>query len=300
MATEARNLLLSRRNLLKAGAAAAVVGVVSLPRSASTLLSGTARASTGVWNHDPASPIGPPHWGEIGFPICGQGTSQSPVDIRTDTVAAYRGGPLLLRYESSELVVENTGHVVEVPIPAGVNDTLQIGGDHYGLVQYHFHAPSEHAVDGRRADVEAHFVHMNADGATAVVGVFYRCGADPNPVLDRILLAAPDTVGEEGHAGDASPAELLQHIRGVNATRGGPTRVNSFYSYGGSLTTPGCTEDVRWSVLADGGNVSNAAVAHLHQVIARFPDYDGYPNNNRPLQPLNGRVVRLRRGGMHD
>jgi carbonic anhydrase len=300
MATEARNLLLSRRSLLKAGAAAAVVGVVSLPRSASSLWSGTARASTGVWNHDPASPIGPPRWGEIGFPICGQGTSQSPVDIRTDRVAAYRGGPLLLRYESSELVVENTGHVVEVPIPAGGSDTLQIGADRYALVQYHFHAPSEHAVDGRRADVEAHFVHMNADGATAVVGVFYRCGPDPNPVLDRILLAAPDTVGEEGHAGDASPAELLQRIKGVTATGGGPTRVNSFHSYSGSLTTPGCTEDVRWSVLADGGQVSNAAVAHLHHVIARFPDYDGFPNNNRPLQPLHGRVVRLRRGGRHD
>jgi carbonic anhydrase len=81
---------------------------------------------------------------------------QSPVDIRTDQVAAYRGAPLLLRYESSELAVENTGHVVEVPIPDDVHDTLQIGGDRYALVQYHFHAPSEHAVNGRRAAVEAH------------------------------------------------------------------------------------------------------------------------------------------------
>ena len=222
------------------------------------------------------------------------------MDIRTDQVAAYRGAPMLLRYESSELAVENTGHVVEVPIPADAQDTLQIGGDRYELVQYHFHAPSEHAVNGRRADVEAHFVHMNAQGATAVVGVFYRRGPDPNAVLDKILLSAPDTAGEEAHAGEASPAELFQHIRGVSAMRGGPTRVNSFYTYDGSLTTPGCTEDVRWSVLADGGQVSNAAVAHLHHVIAQFPDYDGYRNNNRPVQPLNGRVIRLRRGGTHD
>ena len=72
-----------------------------------------------------------------------------------------------------------TGHVVEVPIPADVHDSLQIGGDRYGLVQYHFHAPSEHAVNGRRAAVEAHFVHTNAQGATAVVGVFYRRGPTP-------------------------------------------------------------------------------------------------------------------------
>jgi carbonic anhydrase len=284
---------LSRRQFLKlTGATAAVIGVSSLPGPAST------QAATDVWNHDPASPIGPNHWADIGFPTCGQGMRQSPVNITTDRVAAYRGAPLLLRYESSELAVENTGHVVEVPIPAGVHDTPQVSGDRYALVQYHFHAPSEHAVDGRRADVEAHFVHMNAQGATAVVGIFFRLGPEPNALLDRILLSAPATAGEEVHAGEASPAELFHHIRGVRATRRGPVRVNSFYNYDGSLTTPGCTEDVRWFLAADGGHVSRAAVTRLHRVIARFPNYNGYPNNNRPLQPLNGRVIRLRRG--HD
>ena len=300
MATEDPKALLTRRDLLKTGAAAAAIAVVSLRRPGSTQASGPAQAPAGAWNHDPASPIGPRHWADIGFPICGQGMSQSPVDIRTDQVAAYHGAPLLLRYESSELAVENTGHVVEVPIPADVQDTLQIGGDRYGLVQYHFHAQSEHAVDGRRAAVEAHFVHTNAQGATAVVGVFYRRGPHPNPVLDRILLSAPEVAGEEAHAGEASPAALFRHIRGVSALRGGPVCVNSFYAYDGSLTTPGCTEGVRWSVLADGGQVSRAAVARLHRVIGRFPNYDGYRNNNRPLQPLNGRVIRLRHAGDHD
>jgi carbonic anhydrase len=57
---------------------------------------------------------------------------------------------------------------------------------------------------------------------------------------------------------------------------------------------------VRWSVLADGGQVSKAAVGRLHRVIGRFPNYDGYRNNNRPVQPLNGRVIRVRHGGDHD
>jgi carbonic anhydrase len=300
MATEQPKALLTRRDLLKTGAAAAVLAAVSLRRPGSTLASGTAQAApAGAWNHDPTSPIGPRHWAEIGFPTCGQGMRQSPVDIRTELVAAYRGAPLVLRYESSELVVENTGHVVEVPIPADVQDTLQIGGDRYGLVQYHFHAPSEHAVNGRRAAVEAHFVHTNAQGATAVVGVFYHRGSHPNPVLDRILLSAPETAGEEAHAGEASPAALLRHIKGVSAMPRGPVCVNSFYAYAGSLTTPGCTEDVRWSVLAHGGHVSEGAVARLHRVIGQFPNYNGYRNNNRPTQPLNGRVIRLRHGGNH-
>ena len=300
MASEQPKVLLTRRDLLKTGAVAAVLAAAALRRPGSTALADTAPAPAGAWNHDPASPIGPLHWGEIGFPTCGQGMRQSPVDIRTDRLAASRGAPLLLRYESSELVVENTGHVVEVPIPTGVQDTLQLGGDRYELVQYHFHAPSEHAVNGRRAAVEAHFVHTNAHGATAVVGVFYRRGPHPNAVLDSILLSAPETAGEESHAGEASPAALFQHLRGVSARRGGPVRVKSFYAYDGSLTTPGCTEDVRWSVLADGGHVSAPAVARLHRVIARFPNYDGYRNNNRPVQPLNGRVIRFRHGREHD
>jgi carbonic anhydrase len=125
-----------------------------------------------------------------------------------------------------ELAVENTGHVVEVPIPDDVHDTLQIGGDRYALVQYHFHAPSEHAVNGRRAAVEAHSVHMNAQmnaqGATAVVGVFYRRGPDPNAVLDRILLSAPDTVGEEVHAGEASEGGAVPAPQGGQRDARGP------------------------------------------------------------------------------
>jgi carbonic anhydrase len=148
---------------------------------------------------------------------------------------------------------------VEVPIPAGVHDTLQVGGDHYEFEQYHFHAPAEHAVDGRQADVEAHFVHTNAQGATVVVGVFFRRGPEPNALLDRILLAAPATAGEEVHLGEASPAELFHYLRGTRARRVCRVQVNSFYAYDGSLTTPGCTEDVRWFLLADGGHVSRAA-----------------------------------------
>jgi carbonic anhydrase len=285
---------LTRRNLFRttgAAATALALGLVGEPAQSRGI--GQA-APPAVWNHDPTSPIGPPRWGEIGFPTCGQGLRQSPVSISTSAVTASGGPPLLLRYTSTELTVENTGHVVEVPIPLDVEDTLQIGGDRYQLTQYHFHAPSEHAINGVHADVEAHFVHTNALGATAVVGVLYRIGVHPNEVLDRILRLAPATAGEEVAAGDASPAELFTDLEGVRTKRGGRVKVDSFFAYDGSLTTPGCTEAVRWSVLAEGGHVSSTAVEHLHQVIAQFPDYDGYPNNNRPVQPLNGRVITLR------
>ena len=144
--------------------------------------------------------------------------------------------------------------------------------------------------------MEGHFVHTNAQGATAVVGVFYRIGHRPNALLEQILLNAPETSGATGPPmGEANPAELFSDLDGGCARRGGHVHVDSFYAYDGSLTTPGCTENVRWSVLSDGGHVSQAAVTRFHEVISQFANYGGYPNNNRPAQPLNGRVVQLRR-----
>jgi carbonic anhydrase len=195
---------LTRRDLLIRGtsaAAAAAAAGYALRGPARTLLPGTARAATTTaWNHDPASPIGPLHWGGIdpSFSVCGSGASQSPVDIRTARLGSLHGPPLVLTYDESELAIENTGHVVEVMIPPGVEDVLRIGGDRYTLSQYHFHALSEHTVNGRHADVEAHLVHTSAAGDTAVVGVLFTVGPKPNPLLETILRHAPEASGQEG------------------------------------------------------------------------------------------------------
>ena len=294
----------TRRELLLkgAGAAAAMTTAYALGRPGATLLPGTAGASTGeqatAWNHDPGSLIGPYHWSDVdpGFSACGTGSNQSPVNIDTTRVAALHGPPLLLRYSASELAVENTGHAVEVTIPPGVGNVLQIGPDRYTLAQYHFHALSEHTVNGSHADVEAHFVHTNPAGDVAVVGALYNVGPNPNALLETILSAAPETSGEEGpHMGKANPADLFRGLAGTR-TRHGRVLVDSFYAYDGSLTTPSCTENVRWSVASQGGHVSQAAVNRFHDVIGKFAGYDAYPNNNRPVQDLQGRVIRHRSG----
>lgn len=87
-----------------------------------------------------------------------------------------------------------------------------------------------------------------------------------------------------------SPLELLLDLEPPRAT------VERYYTYPGSLTTPGCDEGVRWIVLQDIHIIDEGTVGFLHELIGGFPGYDGYANNNRPTQPLAGRTIQ-RSGG---
>jgi carbonic anhydrase len=59
------------------------------------------------------------------------------------------------------------------------------------------------------------------------------------------------------------------------ATRG-------YFTYVGSLTTPPCTEGVRWFVLKSPLSLSEGQIATFAKL---------YPADARPVQPLNGREV---------
>jgi carbonic anhydrase len=239
-----------------------------------------------AWSHDTEdASLGPSAWGEIdeSFEQCLTGTGQSPVDIAATVTADLP--PLEFDYTATPLVVENTGHVIEVPMPESSGHTLAIDDDEYRLVQYHFHAPSEHTLDGESYDVEAHLVHENDEGQLAVVGVFLDVSEVPSELVDSILGNAPEESGEEVEVEEErSPLELLP-------VEGDSVEVPRYYTYPGSLTTPGCSEGVRWIVLKDTLGVSSAATDRLHELIAGFPGYDGYENNNRPTQPLNERTI---------
>jgi carbonic anhydrase len=237
--------------------------------------------SASAWNHDPADgQRGPEAWGEIdpAFEACAAGAEQSPVDL-VDAVDADLP-PLEFDYAPVPLVVENTGHTIEVPMPEdGAPQTLTVGEDTYRLVQFHVHAPSEHTVDGVSHDLELHLVHREDAGELVVIGVLFDIGNAGRALLDRVITGAPEAAGEEaGLDVEASPLELLPDVA-------------PYVTYPGSLTTPGCTEGVRWIVLEERRVVSQAAVDRLHELIAGFPGYDAYANNNRPIQPLEDREI---------
>jgi carbonic anhydrase len=252
---------------------------------AALTFSGVAKAQ--AWNHNPASAIGPLNWGAVtpSFATCGDistgavGMMQSPIDIVPGNAVAANFVPPLFNYKQTPLKIENTGHYIEVPYDP--TSYLYVGlqpTDAYQLAQFHFHAPSEHTLNGVRYDAELHLVHTNAIGETAVIGVLLSSSVAGLPIFDTIMANAPTSPGEVELSEDVNVSDLLPVLRG-------------FYRYAGSLTTPACTEGVQWFLLKNPVPITPKALAKLHSLISMFPNYGGFPNNNRPVTNLNGRTV---------
>jgi carbonic anhydrase len=167
--------------------------------------------------------------------------------------------------------VRGREEVVEAEVPEGVAG-VRIGGTRYELLQFHFHTPAEHRLDGRRFPVEQHFVHRGPDGETLVVGLFLTPGGHGGTVQDAVLGGLPEECGPErevtGDLAAALPREL------------------STFRYQGSLTTSPYSEPVSWLVLA---RQQKVAAASLNGYRKLFPEGDA-----RETQPLNGRVVQYR------
>ncbi|MCZ8095016.1 MAG: carbonic anhydrase [Acidovorax sp.] len=211
---------------------------------------------------------GPKHWGELesSFEACARGSAQSPVDIRNPVKADLPA--LDFQYAAAAPTLVNNGHTVQVNLPAGNN--LVVDGKKLELLQFHFHTPSEEAVAGKHAAMVAHFVHKDEDGKLGVVAVLIQPGKT-NPAWAPIFAHLP-RVGEQVTVDGLSldlPA-LLPAKKG-------------YYSFEGSLTTPPCSEGVKWMVLKEPVKLSPQQIKAFRQI---------YNANARPLQPLNGRLVK--------
>ena len=225
------------------------------------------------WDYSKES--GPEQWGRLSpdYVLAAIGQSQSPIDIVTKDVIRADLPPLEFETRPTELTVLNNGHTVEVLAP-GASD-LEFRGQEYTLTQYHFHAPSEHTIDGEHADMELHFVHSNDAGHLAVVAVLYDEGEEDHPFFLSILKDdAPVNPGEEKVFPDQKidiagyfPPSAKQH---------------KYYMYDGSLTTPPATEGVRWFICKERVQLSRTQIDSVRRL---------YSHNNRPIQPTYARTV---------
>lgn len=209
---------------------------------------------------------GPEHWGALApeFTTCAAGKAQSPIDHAG--FDAKQAVPVHADYRVGALSLLHNGHTVQANFAPG--STLVSGGHSYNLVQVHFHTPSEEAFNGKHYPMVAHFVHKDAAGKLAVLGVMFEEGA-ANTELGKLIAAAPKTQTPEGKytVTHINPTALLPHDLHV-------------WRYTGSLTTPPCTEGVNWHVALKPVHASKDQINALHAVMG---------HNARPVQPLNER-----------
>lgn len=232
------------------------------------------------WSYE--GPTGWEHWSELDpdYAICNVGRGQSPVDIQNTEKADLP--PLRFDFKSAPLkYLVNNGKTIRVNYhdAPGTGDFLQVGEERYQLVQFHFHRPSEEYVHGKRFDMVAHLMLKAADGKAAGVAVLMQAGRE-NATIEQLWAHMPKT--ENKVLPDFSHQE--QEIAGVEVNPAGLLPGDlAYFVYEGSVTAPPCTEGVTWYVLKTPIDISAKQI----EAFARL-----YPHDVRPLQPLNGRVVK--------
>jgi carbonic anhydrase len=211
---------------------------------------------------------GSEHWSDLDpqYAAC-KGASQSPIDIRHTVKSDLPA--LGFDYHGAQIdYVVNNGHTIRVDYPRS-GDFLIVGDKRYELTQFHFHRPSEERIGGKAYAMVVHLMHRSPDGEIAGVAVLVRSGR-ANAAVQGVWDHMPPSEGQrKAESLMVNPADFLPQYRG-------------YYAYTGSQTAPPCNEGVKWFVLKDPIELSAAQIGAFAKL---------YPDDVRPVQPLNGRIV---------
>lgn len=222
------------------------------------------------WSYE--GDTGPDNWGDLSeeFESCAIGEHQSPINLTSEQAVDADLPNVAINYAAmSAFEIEDNGHTVRVPIAN--NSFAELNGEQYQLIEFHFHAPSEHAIEGEQDAMELHLVHAHQDDPARklVLGVLIAVGAE-NAALAPVFANLPDAVDGLRLIDQAlDPAACL------------PGNRQSF-RYAGSLTTPPCSEGVSWVVFSERVEASS-------EQIDRFLEL--HAGNARPFRDPEDREI---------
>jgi carbonic anhydrase len=210
---------------------------------------------------------GPEHWASLSpdYAAC-NGKNQSPVDLDSLIPSALK--PITFAYQPGGNEIVNNGHTVQVNYAPGSSITLD--NVQFELKQFHFHAPGENVIKGKSFPMEMHLVHADKDGNLAVVAVLFQEGRE-NKALAQIWPLMPAQAGDKKPISPSFQAASLLPVK------------RAYYRYNGSLTTPPCSEGVRWLVM-------KAPVSASKEQFDEFEHIIHHPNN-RPVQRVYARPL---------
>ena len=262
--------------LIAVGISLLIFSSISLLReSIAAQKSSQHKADRAHWGYEADN--GPSRWGELNrdWVLCAMGKHQSPIDFRGARLKKFDkmkleipAANLTIIHQTHVFDVLDNGHTIQINFDKG--ETFTIGNVRYELRQYHFHSPSEHTVNGRHYPMEMHLVHISKDKKLAVIGVFIEEGQHNN-AFDTIWSNLPLETGQEVHLENVQ-VDIDDMLPENKAT----------YRYTGSLTTPPCSEDVRWFVYVEPIQLSRDQIKAFQKK---------FRGNNRPTQPLNDRTL---------
>lgn len=260
----------------------------------SALVATTAFAAEGNYNYNTNGA----DWGSVNA-LCADGKEQSPIDLKVG--ATTNEDIELVGYNyfdfngaASDPLASNHGKKMVFPTPANEDAELKLvlangQTETFTPAQFHFHAPSEHTVDGAFYDLEVHFVHLGDTGANptfSVVGVFFDIeegGDEENPFVKSVLDAL--NTGDAVDAADRKNNAVKEFFNTVE--------FGEYWSYPGSFTTPPCTEGVRWNVVRDVQPINAAQLEEFTRYWAGDNAFAGGKGNNREVQAINDRTLYL-------
>uniref|UniRef100_A0A8C9AUB6 Carbonic anhydrase n=1 Tax=Prolemur simus TaxID=1328070 RepID=A0A8C9AUB6_PROSS len=266
----------------------------------SLFLLGTQAQHGAQWTYSEGA-LDEAHW-SLHYPACG-GQKQSPIDLQRRNVK-YNPSlrPLNLTgygSQAGDFSMINNGHTVQISLPSTMQMTTA-DGTRYIAQQMHFHwggasseiSGSEHTVDGVRHVIEIHVVHYNskyksydvAQGAPdglAVLAAFIELKDYAENTYYTSFISHLANIRYPGQNTTVTSLDIRDML---------PADLQHYYSYQGSLTTPPCSENVHWFVLADSVKLSKAQVLRLENSLLDHENKT-IQNGYRRTQPLNHRVV---------
>ncbi|AFY40374.1 Carbonate dehydratase [[Leptolyngbya] sp. PCC 7376] len=231
-------------------------------------------SSSSSWDYSGSE--SPDSWDDLSedSKLCKTGEMQSAMDFEMSDFDSDVS--VSLNYATTTFEVVNNEHSVQVNYPKG--STATIGDEIYNLLQFHFHTPSEHTVDGEYAEMEVHFIHSNDDGDIAVISSMIEAGAE-NYDVSKIWRNIP-AMGESRRSGLAVNPESLLPESMTHAT------------YSRALTTPPCDENVSWIVMAEPITLSQEQIETFQGLYpmdvrsgqgygeSSYEDYDAQPKTD--------------------
>lgn len=210
---------------------------------------------------------GPDRWAELDphYSAC-RGQEQSPIDLNGRAIKADVMPPAVYWRKADITEASHNSHTFQIRLDEP--GRIVLDGIPYAFVQFHFHAGSEHTINGRQYPLELHLVHASDDGRLAVIGILFVEGQE-NPQLAQLISTLP---GEEGSYDPDLMFDLNDFLPGNW----------SVFRYEGSLTTPPCSEVVSWTVF------EKPLTASADQILV-FETL--FPNSFRPVQTTGRRFV---------